>query len=132
VAHGVVKSSSAMVLVIAPAFIRVLDLPHRGAVRAGSNGLVTKVPLSYVDVMAIKRITLSVPAELAVRVKRAAGKQPVSAWVTDLIEEHLEDADLERLWDEFYQSVRPRPADVRRAESIFRKLTKRGHRVKAA
>ena len=83
--------------------------------------------------MAIKRITLSVPEEVAARIKRAAGSTPVSSWVTELLEEHLDDTELERLWQEFYRSVRPGRADVRRADAIFKSLTKtktrRGKRV---
>ncbi|MBK8593320.1 MAG: hypothetical protein IPN77_30250 [Sandaracinaceae bacterium] len=36
--------------------------------------------------MTIKRITISVPSEVAARIKKAAGKTPVSAWVTGVIE----------------------------------------------
>jgi hypothetical protein len=48
--------------------------------------------------MSIKRITISVPREVASRIKKAAGRVPVSAWVTDVIEEHLDDAALEKQW----------------------------------
>ncbi len=42
--------------------------------------------------MASKRITISIPAELADRLKRAAGtKQSVSAWVTEAIARALEE-----------------------------------------
>jgi hypothetical protein len=78
----------------------------------------------YANVMRTQRITISVPAEVARRVKRAVGNASVSAWVTGLIEERLEDRDLERLWREFYRSVRPRGEDVRRANTMFRRLTK--------
>ena len=44
---------------------------------------------------------------MANRIKKAAGDAPVSTWVAELIEEHLDDAKLERLWAEFYESVRP-------------------------
>jgi hypothetical protein len=74
--------------------------------------------------MSIRRITISVPAEVAARIKKAAGRTPVSAWVTGLIEERLDDSELERLWQGFYRSVRPRREDVRRADSIFRRLMK--------
>jgi hypothetical protein len=81
--------------------------------------------------MPIKRITISVPAAVAARIKRAAGTRPVSAWVTAVIEEHLEDAELERLWHDFYLSVAPRAKDVQRAEVMFTKLT-RPRRTSAA
>jgi len=82
--------------------------------------------------MAIRRITLSVPERVAGRIKKAAGKKPVSAWVTDLIEEHLDDVELERKWDAFYRDVAPRRADIRRADSIFGRLTGRQRRRGAA
>ncbi len=78
--------------------------------------------------MAIRRITISVPEEVAGRIKRAAGRQPVSSWVTGLIEERLDDAELERQWESFYQEVAPRREDVRRADTIFRRLTRRRRR----
>jgi hypothetical protein len=82
--------------------------------------------------MSIKRITISVPSEVATRIKKAAGVKPVSAWVTDVIEDHLDDAELERQWQAFYREVGPRPRDVRRADAIFKRLTKRGRRRGAA
>jgi len=69
--------------------------------------------------MTIRRITISVPVEVARRVKKAAGTASVSAWVTGLIEEHLEDRELDRLWQEFYRTVRPKPEDVRRANAMY-------------
>jgi hypothetical protein len=81
--------------------------------------------------MSIKRITISVPDEIATRIKKAAGSMPVSAWVTGLVEERLEDRELDRLWKEFYQVVGPQPSDVRRADAIFNRLTK-GRRRKTA
>ena len=77
----------------------------------------------YAHVMTIRRITISVPADLAARIKKVAGTS-VSAWVAAVIEDHLDDAELERLWEEFYRSVRPRPTDVRRADALFRRLTR--------
>jgi hypothetical protein len=75
--------------------------------------------------MAIRRITISVPEETASRIKKAAGQTPVSSWVTDLIEEHLDEAELERQWQEFYRAVNPSRKDVKRAEGMFERLTKR-------
>ena len=82
--------------------------------------------------MTIKRITISVPSEVASRIEKAAGGSPVSAWVTDVIEERLNDAELERQWLEFYEEVRPARKDVARAEAIFKRLTKGGSRKGAA
>ncbi|HEY8087799.1 MAG TPA: hypothetical protein VIF09_08140, partial [Polyangiaceae bacterium] len=69
---------------------------------------------------------------VAARIKKAAGDTPVSAWVTGLIEDRLDDAELERLWQAFYQSVRPRRADVRRADALYRRLTRPSRRRRAA
>jgi hypothetical protein len=82
--------------------------------------------------MSIRRITISVPEETAARIKKAAGKTPVSAWVTGVIEERLDDAELERLWQEFYRDVRPRAADAKRADAMFRRLTRTPRRKSAA
>ncbi|MBI2393988.1 MAG: hypothetical protein HYV09_30740 [Deltaproteobacteria bacterium] len=82
--------------------------------------------------MTIRRITISVPEEVARRIKEAAADASVSAWVTSVIEERLEDAELDRLWDEFYRSVRPRRADIARANTLFRQLTRPRRRKSAA
>jgi len=86
----------------------------------------------YAIVMSIRRITISVPAEVAALIKKAAGSAPVSAWVTGVIEERLEDAELERQWRAFYRDVRPSRDEVRRADAMFRRLTRRGRRKRAA
>ena len=72
--------------------------------------------------MTIKRITISVPSEVAARIKKAAGKTPVSAWVTDVIEEHLDDAELERAWEAFYRDVSPSKGAQRWATGVVQKL----------
>lgn len=82
--------------------------------------------------MAIKRITISVPSEVAARIKKAAGKTPVSAWVTELVEEHLDDAELERHWESFYRDVAPTPADIRKADAIYKRLMKPARKRGAA
>jgi len=82
--------------------------------------------------MSIKRITISVPGGVAIRIKKAAGRVPVSAWVTEVIEERLEDAELEREWQRFYADVQPKQQDVRRASAMLRRMTKRGHKRGAA
>ncbi len=76
------------------------------------------------DVMAIRRITIGVPMRIANRVKKAAGKQSVSTWLTKLIEDHLEEAELERQWLEFYRTIAPARDVTRRADAMFRRLTK--------
>jgi hypothetical protein len=82
--------------------------------------------------MTIRRITISVPEEVAVRIKKAAGNAPVSTWVTDRIEEHLDDRELVQLWNEFVLDVAPSPSDKRKAESIHGRLTKPARRRSAA
>jgi hypothetical protein len=82
--------------------------------------------------MSIKRITISVPATVATRIKKAAGAVPVSAWVTDVIEEHLNDAELERQWQEFYRAVLPSRKDVGRAQALLKRLTRRSSSKGAA
>jgi hypothetical protein len=78
--------------------------------------------------MSIRRITISVPEEVAGRIKRAAGGKPVSSWVTEVIEERLDDAELTRQWEAFYEEVAPKRDDVRSADDIFRRLTRRRRR----
>jgi hypothetical protein len=75
--------------------------------------------------MSIKRITISVSSDVAGRIRKAAGKTPVSAWVSEVIEERLNDAELEQQWQQFYQDVNPSRQDVRRAETTLKRLTKR-------
>jgi hypothetical protein len=82
--------------------------------------------------MSIRRITISVPVQTANRIKRAAGQTPVSAWVTDVLEEHLEDAELERKWQEFYASVNPARKDLKTAQALHARLTKTRRRRGAA
>jgi hypothetical protein len=74
--------------------------------------------------MAIRRITISVPEDVAKRIKKAAGQTPVSSWVTELIEEHLDDAELERKWMHFYESVAPTRKDKERAGALHARLTR--------
>lgn len=82
--------------------------------------------------MTIKRITLSVPEPVARRIKKAAGTTPVSAWVTAVVEERLEDAELERQWLAFYRDVCPTAADVKRADALYKRLVKRARSKGAA
>jgi hypothetical protein len=72
--------------------------------------------------MAIRRITISVPEELAEQIKKAAGDQPVSQYVTELLEAELSQRDLERQWLEFYREANPSPEDREWAEALMRQL----------
>ena len=74
--------------------------------------------------MAIKRITISVPDRLASRIKKAAGTRPVSAWVTEVVEDRLDDEQLEREWQAFVDDVAPSNAAARKADALYRRLTK--------
>ncbi len=76
--------------------------------------------------MSIRRITISVPEDVAKRIKRAAGERPVSAWVTERLAEHLEQAELDRLFADFYRDVAPSAKSTRDADRMFERLTKRG------
>lgn len=74
--------------------------------------------------MTIRRITISVPEDVALRIKKAAKGIPVSTWVTDRIEEHLDERELDRLWAEFVEDVGPTSSDRRKAASIHARLTR--------
>lgn len=74
--------------------------------------------------MTIRRITISVQDSIARRIKKAAGTTPVSAWVAEVIEEHLDDRELERRWQEFYADVAPSAQDKKKARKLLSALTK--------
>jgi hypothetical protein len=82
--------------------------------------------------MTIRRITVSVPEEVAKRIRKAAGRQPVSTWVTNVIDGHLDNDELERQWQAFYRDVAPRREDISKADAKFRRLTRRTIRKGAA
>ncbi len=82
--------------------------------------------------MSIRRITISVPEEVAVRIKKAAKGTPVSTWLTDRITEHLDDEALAHLWSEFVRGVAPTTADTRKAEALYARLTRPAKRRRAA
>ena len=75
--------------------------------------------------MSIRRVTISIPEDTARRLKQAAGSIPVSAWVTRLIEEKLDDTELEQLWRAFYEDVAPGPKARRRADAILKRRARR-------
>lgn len=77
--------------------------------------------------MAAVRITLSVPEELAARIKKAAGEGTVSGWVVKVIEEYFaEDAELERLFVEWLEANPPSEEARQRADELFDQIfTKR-------
>lgn len=72
--------------------------------------------------MAAVRITLSVPDELADRIKEAAGDGTVSGWVVKVIEEYLaEDEELER---QFVAWLEAHPVDEEIRREVREKLDK--------
>lgn len=79
--------------------------------------------------MATKRITVSVPAEIATRIKQAAGRsRSVSEWVTNAVTRTLEEEDLKRRFLEYCDSVKATPEQERQAKASFDRITqsKRG------
>jgi hypothetical protein len=78
--------------------------------------------------MTIRRITISVQDSVAKRIKKAAGSKPVSAWVTEVIEEHLDGTELERQWQAFAADVAPRARDERQARGLLDAMTKAARR----
>lgn len=87
--------------------------------------------LCYGYVMAIRRITISVPEDVARRIKQAAGDTPVSGWVTTVVDERLNDEEMNRRWAAFCRDVAPGRSDRRRADAMFDRLT-RGVRRRGA
>jgi hypothetical protein len=79
----------------------------------------------YAFRMAVSRITLSLPKAVTIRIKKIAGRTPVSTWVTALIEEHLDERELNEKWLAFYAGVNPQPQDVRKARDIVTRAQKR-------
>lgn len=82
--------------------------------------------------MSIRRITISVPEKTARKLKKAAGKQPVSAYLTGLIEERLTADEFQRLWEEFYRSVPMTKKDIAEGDAMYARLTRRPRRRRAA
>jgi Arc/MetJ-type ribon-helix-helix transcriptional regulator len=75
--------------------------------------------------MSTRRITISLPEPLAERLRDEVGTGNVSAFVTRAIEDCLDDAALEAEWQRFYREVAPRKEDVRRADALFARLTRK-------
>ena len=64
------------------------------------------------------------PESLAVQIKKAAGDKPVSQYVTELLEEHLADEELQLQWERFYMDVNPGPEAIKKADEMFERLTR--------
>lgn len=70
--------------------------------------------------MATKRITVSLPVQVAARLKRAAGREhSVSEWVAEAVTRSLDEEDLKRRFLEFCDSVKASAAEQRRARAAF-------------
>ena len=74
--------------------------------------------------MATKRITISVPVEIASQIRRAAGRRSISEWVASSVARTLEEDDLKRQFLEFCDSIRATPAEERRAQASFDRITR--------
>lgn len=74
--------------------------------------------------MAIKRITLSVPVDVARKIKKAARSRPVSEWVTEVIEERLTQEEASAFIEKFYADVAPTADDVARGKAKFDRMTR--------
>ena len=72
--------------------------------------------------MPIARVTISLPVDLARRVKKAAGKKPVSAWLAKLIEDRLSDEEYERLLKEHFTDFPMTRAERRAGDEMFERL----------
>ena len=79
--------------------------------------------------MPIRRVTISMPEKLARRVEKAAGKQPVSAWIRAFVERHLEELEYERLWQEHYAKLAITDTERERAAAILERAGKRRRRA---
>ncbi len=72
--------------------------------------------------MAIKRVTISLPEDLAGRLRADAGDRSVSAHVAAIIAHHLEDRDLDALWQAYLDEVDLSPADIAGADRLLDSL----------
>jgi hypothetical protein len=78
--------------------------------------------------MPITRVTISMPSELARKVKKAAGKKPVSAWLTELVDEHLSAQDLEGAWERYIADMAFTQRETEHARARLDRLLKRRRR----
>jgi hypothetical protein len=72
--------------------------------------------------VAITRLTISLPQELADRLRDAAGDRSVSSYVTAIIGDHLDAGELDRLWSDYLDEVGLSPADVSAADALLDRL----------
>ena len=74
--------------------------------------------------MSTRRVTVSVPEATAKKLKRATAGRSVSSWVTELIEEKLDESRLEQEGRALYAEVDPSPADRKKADALFSELVR--------
>ena len=80
--------------------------------------------------MATKRITVSVPADVATRIRQAAGRtHSVSEWVTKAVTRSLEEEDVQRRFLEFCDAVEVTASDIRRVNASFDQITQTSSRA---
>jgi hypothetical protein len=72
--------------------------------------------------MATTRVTISLPADLVAKLKVEAGERSMSAYVAALIQEHLEEAELERLWQAYLADVGVTADDIATADQVLDEL----------
>ena len=83
--------------------------------------------------MATTRITVSVPAEIATRIKRAAGRAcSVSAWVTNAVKRTLEEEESKERFLTFCDGVKATAAEERQAKASFVRVTRGKQRSRGA
>lgn len=75
--------------------------------------------------MATKRITISLPAETAKRIKQAAGRErSVSDWVAGAVARSLEEEDLRHRFLEFCDELPATPKQLAEVDVAFARITK--------
>jgi hypothetical protein len=72
--------------------------------------------------VATTRVTVSLPTDLVAKLKTEAGERSMSAFVAALIQEHLEEAELERLWKAYVDDVGVTADDVATADRVLNEL----------
>jgi hypothetical protein len=80
------------------------------------------LPLRMGGAVATTRVTVSLPTDLVAKLKTEAGERSMSAFVATLIQEHLEEAELERLWKAYVDDVGVTADDVATADRVLDEL----------
>jgi hypothetical protein len=71
----------------------------------------------------IKRVTVSLPEDLADRVTAAAGERSVSAYIAAVLGAHLETSQVDDLWRAYVSDVGVTASDIAAADEILDALT---------